>query len=305
MDGMMDRRRFLRAGTAAAATLLLKPLEALAQTQDLGKKSERGNLEYIREQGIEVFRSECAVGGVTVDLLEFRKNGSRNEVLFVPHDNEDAAFDTALRSIAARGGSLFSFDSRGNRELRTNTGTRLNQDPNRMFKPGSQFWPLAEHVLGLINQRRRASNDVLNPYITLHNNAPIGSFTASIAKSFTDPRFEIFFSDPKNKRDVVWIALPNAERGTSHPLRVLAQQLQMRGINALIEYVRPEGSLDGSLSQYIARHTSQGYINIEAGIKPNDPPQLQTRAIQTSLLKNIFEIIEELRANPPTKTQNT
>ena len=270
-------------GAAAVAAPLLAPFEVLANTDSLGIFGARGNADLIRESGIQVRRLSSEVLGHSVDLLEFRKESrGTNTPLFIPHSNEFASFDAALRNVAQVGGTVLAFDSRGGRQLRTSSGRQLEQDPNRMFKPNSPYWPLAQVILERIDAERGNL-----PYVALHNNSPAGTFVLNVAKALKDPRFETFFPDARNLRDVVWMSLPVTARNSPHPLRGFAEQLASKGINSLIEYVVPETASDGSLSQYTGRTSTSGYINIESGFRGGDPEQVAARTIQTKVLEEL------------------
>lgn len=234
--------------------------EARASFQALlGDKGARGNNDFVDEHGIDVYRESFELKGETFALLRFHKDvpGGCTQTYFVPHDDEHAAFDAALRIIGERGGTLLCFDSRGHRNLRTESGIQTKQDPNRMFTESSPFWPLAKHVLRQVIQDGK-------PVITLHNNDPRGSFVRTLEAAKRN-RLILSLPEKESKRDIVWIAIsdhaPESERARIN--RIIGT-LKEAGVNCALEKVDSTRPTNGSLSQYCALRGIP-YFNIEVG----------------------------------------
>ncbi|MHA6723605.1 hypothetical protein [Sphingomonas sp. RS2018] len=86
----------------------------------------------------------------------------RGPLWFVPHDNENAAFEAALVAIRRHGGTIIAVDGDGGRRNQAVAFGR-SIDPNRNFHDGLPRYPGA--VLGAINRGAW-------PIIALHTNAP-------------------------------------------------------------------------------------------------------------------------------------
>jgi hypothetical protein len=104
-------------------------------------------------------------------LLIWNKNTPKGAFWFLPHDNENSAFDSAIYATNKYGGGFLSVLANNNRYLN-------GQDPNRNFgvnKADSKICkrekypaPLYTNTIFKIIQYFKTSN---MPYLALHNNA--------------------------------------------------------------------------------------------------------------------------------------
>ena len=279
----MKRREFLTGFASVAALSTLSPMHTLASLSvaELGRKAQRGNEEFIREKGIGVKKEVVEVRGEKFSILLFEKDGPSKQKFFVPHDNEVAAFDSALRFVGEHGGTLVTLDSGGERNLKTQTGKSTGQDPNRMFAETSSHWPLAQHILQVIQEKGA-------PVITLHNNAPIGSFILSITKP--SKGLTLYTVNKQKQRDVVWMS--RKEHTVPDDTKKIISSLNASGVNCVYEVFDGTKSTDGSLSQYCAK-IGVPYFNIEIGLQgPSEAHVLDARDRQTSTLHALLQALK-------------
>ncbi len=177
---------------------------------------------------------------------------------FVPHDDEDAAFDSAVYAVRKFGGTVVAVDNRGER----NNG---KQDPNRNFDLGAEK-KCAEQVA----RSPKYTAELLKfwnsgmPIIALHTNMG-GNSTISILKpeannavAFVAPN-PIAAKSPNNT--LVFIA--SQMRPEANPdLTAYAQTLNASGVHVLYEVVSLEAT-NCSLSHYAALRNFNAYTNIE------------------------------------------
>lgn len=281
----ISRREFITQSASATALAIFSPLQTIASPSpaDLGKKAGRGNMELIRNRGISVKREIIEVRGEKIIIMVFEKIGPSRQKFFVPHDNEVAAFDTALRFVGEHGGALITFDSAGGRNLKTESGRPTSQDPNRMFIETSSYWPLAKHMLELVQEKGK-------PVITLHNNAPIGSFIASL-NSPTSHGLTLSIVNKETKRDIVLTS--GRERTPTLEVQRIITALNVQEANCVYEYVDETKPTNGTLSQYC---TLKGipYFNIETGLQgPNEDHVVNARERQMVILRALTEVLGE------------
>jgi hypothetical protein len=201
-------------------------------------------------------------------LLLFHPRRPRGPFWFLPHDNENDAFDSGVYAVRKYGGGLLSVVAGGHRFFR-------GQDPNRNFgtdgKTARQCRqqkapaPLyTRTVFKIIDTFRRG------PYLALHNNSDGysgngGSGTISILRS--TPRSRAFPAwkvirkgrgGLDDEDSMVYIA----GTGSTPPSRRISR-LNRAGINVKYEWVSPSHN-DCSMSNYVVlkRHTDR-YFNIE------------------------------------------
>lgn len=281
----VTRREFITRTASAVALAVLSPMRTMASPgTELGRKAERGNAEFIKSHNVSVKSEVVGVGGEKFTVMVFHKEGTSTQRFFVPHDNEIAAFDTALRFVGEQGGTLVTFDSGGGRNLKTEGGRSVAQDPNRMFVQTSNYWSLAKHVFDLVNENGK-------PVITLHNNGPIGSFVNSLNNPAREG-LTLSLVNKETRRDIVWIA--GKERLTDSPDNAeYMRALNGQGVNCLYEHVDEARRSDGSLSQYCARNGIP-YFNIEVGFQGfSEAHIIQARERQIVILRTLMGILQK------------
>ena len=117
----------------------------------------------------DLMRNQWSMSGLCIDRIRFKENGHTWQMLlvrniqhpngpfwFLPHDNENTAFDAAVYAVKKYGGGFLSIESGDNRFFR-------RKDPNRYFRPNSTY---SHQVLNIINTFKPSSL----PYLTLHSN---------------------------------------------------------------------------------------------------------------------------------------
>jgi hypothetical protein len=234
------------------------------------------NIKYLKKYS-DIKRNYSALKSLNVSLLGF-KEGKYSWYLFLvtnpkhpqgpfwflPHDNENSAFDSAVYAIKKYGGGFLSLV---NGDKRYN----INQDPNRNFslnstkEPSCKFQKSASpiytfRIMQIINSYKAPNM----PYLTLHNNTNRGGISilkkSSSTKSYSPySKKEILKAKGLADEDnLVYIA------GTSPnpPLSKIKKLLNM-GLNVKYEYVTAKNN-DCSLSNFIILNYGNNYYNIEA-----------------------------------------
>jgi len=220
-------------------------------------------------QGLCVYRVRFDEGGLPWQmLLLFNPRQKKGPFWFLPHDNENSAFDAGVWAAHRYGGGLLSVVAGGHRYFH-------GQDPNRNFGTDARS---ARQCPGQKAPAPRYTGTVFrivdafrgtHPYLALHNNANGyrgngGSGTISMLRSTS--RSQAYPAAPIQRRhgglrdedSMVYIA----GRSSQAPRRKV-QHLNDAGLNVKYEWVDPTHN-DCSMSNYVLlhRHTDR-YYNIE------------------------------------------
>lgn len=186
---------------------------------------------------------------------------------FVPHDDENAAFDAGLHAVTTYGGRLVAVANGGRRVLspggRGLQGCVRPCDPNRDFGPQGGLYDAT--VLGLIGPGQ--------PVVGLHTNAPGGVGRGGRGTVFVDPAdTDRVFASPSAagafaNGDTVAIVAGRAPKAQARPPCV--ETLKAGGVHVAYEQVAgpPDGAGDGSLSNRLAleaRDPPRVYVGLEA-----------------------------------------
>lgn len=216
-------------------------------------------------------------------ILEHRK-ASDGPFWVLPHDNEDTAFDVAVRGVVTYGGALLAVDSGGRRNF-------LGQDPNRNFSTSlsesrlcrKQRQPAPGFTAAVLDHYKGRRG----PYLALHNNhdgwhGNGGRGTISlyretaVLRGFPSARAEGQLRDEDN---LVFLAGSRALSSDPAARRRIAA-LNAAGLNVVYKQVDTR-SFDCSLSDYIARHQLGDYYNLEA--------QYGQRQAQQDMLERLMQ----------------
>jgi hypothetical protein len=199
-------------------------------------------------------------------LLQILKNPEKPDgpLWFVPHDNENVAFDTAIYGLVKYGGALIAVETGGYRE---NMGEdKKCQDPNRNFDIGKgPLCPLqrshsprfTKEILERWNRR--------DPIIALHSNTPGGSISIERAPKPAERYPGKTAAVPPNRKllfapddTLVFVApIEGSKRVTA-----FKDALNAGGVNVLREHVDLKRN-DCSLSNYAALNKIENYFNVE------------------------------------------
>lgn len=215
---------------------------------------------------------------IKIDGLDWRLQivtNTRNPgtaLWFVPHDNEDAAFTTAVRGVAAYGGVMVAVET---------GGSRYNgaQDPNRNFHPGGSYpacpqqrvrsSKFAEEILSYLPKDalgRRADR-----IIALHTNARGFDGDQAGGSGGISIRHPLLGSRPyrsdnptsASSPDDTMVFLASTRALEKDPkLARLKEYLNSRGVNIMFESVQGSRN-DCSLSNYAALTGMDDYVNVE------------------------------------------
>jgi len=226
----------------------------------------------------DIKRNFNALQGLNVQLLGF-KEGKYNWYMFLvtnpkrpngpfwflPHDNENSAFDSAVYATKKYGGgflALFNQNKRYNKD----------QDPNRNFslslskEPSCKYQkapsPIYTSTIMRVINRHKSYN---MPYLALHNNTNRGGI--SILKN--SPSTISYLAYPKGKilaskggiadeDSLVYIAGTSPTASASKVKKLLKM-----GLNTKYEIVNRYNN-DCSMSNFIVLNYGDNYYNIEA-----------------------------------------
>ncbi len=247
--------------TAADAGTCLNPSEIADPTDAVSRN--RANLAAPQ---LCVMRYGFDEGGLNWQLLVVRNTSHPATVLWVvPHDNEGAAFDSAVQGVRKYGGTVVAVKT---------GGERLNhgQDPNRNFDLGSG--PLCP---GQQSRSPLYTAQILRwriggaSVVGLHTNdqgfdgdGKGGSGTVSIRLSSKGlkpfPAPHAIGASPDDT--MVYVASKLAPSGDAG-LKQLVDRLNARRVNVAYEIVSP-ASNDCSLSNYSVLGGIPRYFNVEA-----------------------------------------
>ncbi len=215
----------------------------------------------------DIKQNNMSMGGLCASRISFYDNGKKWHFILVrngkqpngpfwylPHDNENTAYEAAVYAAKKYGGGFLSVEAHGDRYA-------AGKDPNRNFKPSSTY---TRSIFKIIDTFKPKSL----PYLTLHSNKEGhmkygGDGTVSMkvnsrhTKSY--PAGNIKTGKKKGLQDednLIYLAGKNIDTSK-------IKALNAQGINVKYEVVN-NGSYDKSMSNYIALYKNQyGYINIE------------------------------------------
>lgn len=202
-------------------------------------------------------------------LLVYNSKYSKGPFWFLPHDDEESAFDSAIFATQKYGGGFLSVLSNGKRNFK-------GQDPNRNFGADKQTTKVCKQqkhpapvfsklIFNIIDTYRTPGL----PYLALHNNSNGwygngGKGTISILKSSSTgqayPSGKVSINKSNSIQDedsLVYIA------GTqSVPSQKKLKALIDLGIHTKYEVVNKNNN-DCSMSNYVVLNKSGNYYNIE------------------------------------------
>ena len=189
---------------------------------------------------------------------------NRGPTIFLLHDNENSAFDTAIYAVRKYGGKVVAVEAGDRRNFN-------GQDPNRNFgltqaatapcrdmkrKPAPVFTTLLTDL-----QAGRPSF-----FLTLHNNANGhssngGSGGISAARDSAVMNGEMAPGGGDEDDAVLLAGTTPLEQNAS--ARKLIDKLHKARVNVIYEHVTPQGN-DCSFSNYVVLNRLGDYYNIEA-----------------------------------------
>lgn len=189
---------------------------------------------------------------------------------FVPHDNENDAFQAGAYAIEKFGGHLISLECS---EFRLCDGV----DPNRNF----------------YNNRINYVDTILRfflgkkwPVITLHNNVNShrslgggGVINASIEIPYSGAHATYHAGDDDN----LIIFADTSDRENSNVYSNYASLFERFDLNHIFEEILDTAMVSGHMSNYVVRNTQLEYFNIEA--------QHGQKEVQKEYLKKLLELL--------------
>lgn len=223
----------------------------------------------------DIRRNYKALQGLCVDQITFEEGGYSWKMLlvthpkapkgpfwFLPHDNEQSAFDAAVYATRKYGGGFLAVMANDQRHFE-------GQDPNRNFgdtrataqncskqnQPAPRYGKIIFHIIDTY----RASS---MPYLALHNNTDGGgiSILRSTNSVHSFPAYKTIINGQglKDEDSLIYIA------GKSKtPNKKKLKKLLKHGLNTRYETVNSSNN-DCSLSNYVVlNHHTEKYYNIE------------------------------------------
>ncbi len=270
------------------------PMNLAPNLQPLNLSRVQNNLDILRNKKAlkdlclySIYFKEHSIPWMMI--LVFNKKHKKGPFWFLPHDNENSAFDSAIYATLKYGGGFLAVETGGRRN-------NYNIDPNRNFsikktkrcKPSPIY---TDSIFRVINYFKPKSM----PYLSLHSNADGfsgdgrgGRGTISILKSSQTiksfPAYKDIFRGKrgglKDEDSLVYIAgaLPN-------PPEKKLKALLKSGLNVRYEIVSPQTN-DCSISNYIVlEKKSQNYYNIE--VEHGD------RKTQKEMIDRLMKVIKK------------
>ncbi len=241
--------------------------------------------------GITVTQTRFTENGFNWHLIRFTNSARPGGPLWVvPHDDENAAFESMIAALRLYGGTGIAVNSGAGSERRQAGYGRCGEraaaasscDPNRNFSDYSPLFTAAIMDQALPNQ----------PVIAIHTNfAGFGgdgqggygdvtildtnAFHRGILRPRTDGIFGINQPAELANYDTLAIIPYRAEPGKSDTKNTACgKSMVSKGIHFWHERVRVS---DGSLSNYIALNSvKNGYLNVEA-LRDNDITKASSR----------------------------
>lgn len=218
-----------------------------------------------------------AGSGLCLSELQFEENGltwtltvidntrhSKGPTIYLLHDNENEAFDTALYSIRKYGGKLVAVEAGDSREFK-------GQDPNRNFGATQattascrdmQRKPAPLFTQFLLDLRGSSPNFIL----TLHNNADGHSGnggSGGISAGRTSAVMAGLMAPNGGDEDDAILLAGTQPYDKDKQAQKATAQFHKAGVNVIYEHVLPERN-DCSFSNYVVLNRIAPYYNIEA-----------------------------------------
>lgn len=256
----------------------------------------RNNIEALRSRDLCIREERFPEGRLNwvLQIIEHRR--SRDQILWVvPHDNEHAAFDTAVYGVSKHGGTVIAVET---------GGSRFNgpQDPNRNFDVGGSSRKCPQQIApspAYTNRFRQRLQTPDEPIIALHTNdrgfsgdGAGGAGTISMLRPLPGNRAypaarPIPAASPNDTMVFVASLVPKERDGTLGPL---VDRLNDKGINVMYEQVTATGN-DCSFSHYAALNHLRNYFNVEV---VNGDGETQKRIVDI-----IVQLYQEPGRTPP------
>lgn len=230
---------------------VITPIElSYGHEPDLSRALNEGTLDIEDTEAVRItFTDEKGITWI-LDVYQ-SKSRPNGPSVFIPHDNENESFQTAVRSLAEYGGHLLALECE---EKRTCSGV----DPNRYFDSRDQLY-----VATLLRFFLSKSY----PIVTLHNNHDShhllggdGSIYADMKTPYSDGHGFYFTGDA----DDLIIFSDTASMKESRLFKKFKDVFARRQLNFIFEEITPDNSLGGHMSTYALLHTSMAYFNIES-----------------------------------------
>lgn len=276
--------------------------------QNVGQDSDLArNCAEIKGNNLRIDPIEFDEGGLHWLLYKVTREDKLDGPLwFVPHDDENVAFNTAIYGVAKHGGTVIAVKTGGSRcnypqgqRRPSNPHSACSsgaQDPNRNFQfPGTKKCREQIAASPLYTQKVLENWNKSYPIIALHSNRPGGVISIerynignpslfrgdrSSGDQKMRPLFQLF-------RPVNTLVFLSSAQHSSPRTQKFKDGLVSNGVNVIWEHVDTSNN-DCSLSNYAALAGIDNYFNVEVG----DSEEKNSESAQAQ--KKIVDLIVEL-----------
>lgn len=170
----------------------------------------------------------------------------------VPHDNENAAFDSGIWAVETYGGTMVSVETGGNRE---NKGI----DPNRNFTGNAKACGRTSPKFTALFTDHSGNGRIIG----LHSNTPGGSVSVNGSLPHTTPiKAPNPFIGAKSQQDTLVFVASTKPRDKDPAVDRIVQSLLDNNLNVMLELVSKKSN-DCSFSNYAALRGLSNYLNLE------------------------------------------
>lgn len=255
------------------------PMQVPTNDKDL---MSRGNLQLLEQHGIQVSQCQVMLNDQSFNIDIYKKEPIGHMRYLALHDSEDAAFDGGLDAIK-NGGLMVVLENNEQRYFYDQAHNTVTQkDPNRIFTPSDDFFPLGEFILQQLNITPDAY------IISLHNNNPDGGFGMKNIKKYGAT--DILCHQHSDDKNLFW--LPYSD--TMPHIKQLGDKICKNGkYNVVLENVPAVADGDGSLSIYAANQGYQ-YVNIEIRAAKRNNADSE-RTAKSEQIKHIQEFLQAVQ----------
>jgi len=236
------------AATAATAQPGCLPFEAATDRDGDFKRNAK------RLAGLCISEEKFKENGLNW-VVHVIRSGRPGPLWAVPHDNEDAAFDSGIWGLTQYGGTMVSVETGGER----NNG---NIDPNRNFTGNAAACGKTSPRFTALFIDNRGGGKVMG----LHSNTPGGDVSVNgnlpnTTAHKAQPKLNPFIEAKSGDDTLVFVASLAAD-GADPVVDGMVKKLVDNGMHVMREHVTAKSN-DCSLSNYAALAGLPNYYNVE------------------------------------------
>jgi hypothetical protein len=265
----------------------------IAEIADLDRDFER-NQALLSSPDLCMRKVQFSEGALRwkLQIIQNRKNPN-GYFWFVPHDDENVAFDTAAYGVTNYGGTVVAIDTGGNRY-------NGPQDPNRNFDAGDAAARKCKDQVARspIYTKRIVEYLQDRSIIALHSNKPEGQISIR-TRMGSNTNYPARAPLPTQLPDhtVVFVA-STAPPQADPELLSFVTKLNKAGLNVIYETVSPNNN-DCSMSNFAALTKIRNYVNLEVVMGDRAGQKLMLDTVMPFLKEGIGPLTPSPAAQPP------